>query len=167
VGRRTNPWIAALALAARLAVWLTPARGADVARARALGIVSVSILAGHSKSAELLAYFAALACGIAAGAAVWRLLAGPVALARRPAPKPVGALEIALVAVGIYALFGRAWRLPQSSYGLWPRARRGGRDVAWIDVVRAWRRIAPLMAVGPVSLPLGAAPRLCSQRTAP
>jgi hypothetical protein len=88
VGRRTNPWIAALALAARLAVWLTPARGADVARARALGIVSVSILAGHSKSAESLAYFAALACGIAAGAAVWRLLAGPVALARRPLRSP-------------------------------------------------------------------------------
>ena len=135
-----RPWIAAVALTAgaltaRGVVWLAPADGADVARARELGIVSQSILRGHSKSAESLAYFAALASGIAVGAALWRLLAGPIRLARRPAPKPVAALELALVALGLYAVFGRGWRLPQSSYGLWPFLSEEGEMLAWVDVV--------------------------------
>ena len=51
-----SPWISALALVAgavvaRLLIFVAPATGTDVEKAKALGIISVSILAGHSKSA--------------------------------------------------------------------------------------------------------------------
>jgi len=138
--RAPSPWLAVVALAAgALAAWLAvrlaPTTGDDVARARELGIVSVSILAGHSKSAESLAYFAALASGIAAGALAWRALAGKVALATRAAAVPVVALELALVALALYAVFGRAWRLPQATMGPWPFLAEEGEMLAWADVV--------------------------------
>src|SRR5207249_5588028 len=53
----SSPWVMALALVcgavlADAVLWLLPASGRDLGKARELGIVSLSVLAGHSKSAD-------------------------------------------------------------------------------------------------------------------
>jgi hypothetical protein len=140
VERAGSLWRAALALAvgagaAWLVVRVLPEGGSDVERARALGIVSVSILAGHSKSAESLAYFLGMATALAASVAAWRALAGPVSLAPRLAPKPVGWLELAIVALAFFAVFGRVWRLDAATLGPWPLLAEEGEMLAWADTV--------------------------------
>jgi hypothetical protein len=140
VERAGTLWKAALALAiGAAAAWLVvrvlPASGSDVERARALGIVSISILAGHSKSAESLAYFLGMAAALAASLACWRALAGRVALAPRPLAKPVGWLELALVALLFFAIFGRTWRLGAATLGPWPLLSEEGEMLAWVDTV--------------------------------
>ena len=133
-------WKAALALAVGAGVaWgvvrVLPASGSDVERARALGIVSISILAGHSKSAESLAYFLGMAAALAASLAAWRALAGGVRYGERPPSKPVGWLELALVVGAFLAVFGRVWRLDAATLGSWPLFSEEGEMLAWVDTV--------------------------------
>src|SRR5713226_644295 len=73
-------WVAALALAAGAgAAWtiihFLPARTDDVALARALGIVSETILAGHSKSADSRAYAVGISAAVICSVAIWTLWA--------------------------------------------------------------------------------------------
>jgi hypothetical protein len=139
VAGAARPLIAALALAAgAAAAWvvvsLLPAGGDDVERARALGIVSVSILAGHSKSAESLAYFAGMAAALATSLAVWRAFArGGEAPESRPVPVPVSRLELALAALLLFAIFSRLWRLPEINP--WALLAEEGEMLAWVDAV--------------------------------
>jgi hypothetical protein len=140
VERAGTLWKAALALAvgagaAWLVVRVLPAGGSDVERARALGIVSISILAGHSKSAESLAYFLGMAAALAASFATWRALAGRVPATPRPAPKPARWLELALVGLAFLAVFGRAWRLDAATLGQWTLLSEEGEMLAWVDTV--------------------------------
>jgi len=67
-----SPWISAFALiVGAFVAWLLasaiPKTGSDVVAAKTLGIVSISILAGYSKSADSLAYALALFGAIATG----------------------------------------------------------------------------------------------------
>src|SRR5947207_11932316 len=73
---KASPWISVFALSvgavvARVLVFLAPAGGGDVEKAKALGIVSVSNLAGHSKSADSLAYALGLAGAIITSVGIW------------------------------------------------------------------------------------------------
>ena len=135
------PWVttaalAAGALAARAAIWLLPASGSDVARARELGIVSVSILAGHSKSAESLAYAAGMGVALAVALGIWWAWARPRSQWVAPPPgPPLRALE--LVAVGaVFALaFARPWTARGAWVNPWMILSEEGEALAWADTV--------------------------------
>jgi hypothetical protein len=130
------------AVAARAVVHALPSEGADVAAARALGIVSVSILQGHSKSAETLAYFAGVASALGASLALycaWALRAGrgvgaPLSTSF-PTAKRVTALELALVSLVFVAGFARFASAPGASIGTWVVLAEEGEMLAWVDTV--------------------------------
>jgi hypothetical protein len=145
--RPASPWVAALALAAGAALaravvhWL-PADGGDVAAARALGIVSLSILQGHSKSAETVAYFAGMASAIGASVALycaWAIREGRQGEAppaeSHGAAKPVTARELGLVAVVLFVLFSRFAIAPYATLGSWIVLSEEGEMLAWADTV--------------------------------
>jgi hypothetical protein len=130
------------ALVARAVVYALPALGGDVAAARALGIVSVTILAGHSKSAETVSYFAGLACALAASVAIygaWALRAGrgdgPAPVASSAPEKRVTALELGLVSLVFVVGFGRFAFAPGASIGTWVPLAEEGEMLAWADAV--------------------------------
>ena len=142
-----SPWVAALALAvgavvARAVVHLLPASGSDVAAARALGIVSVTILANHSKSAELLAYGLGMSSALMASVGVWLAWAG-AAGRREPAsavpipslPRRVGALELAVVALALAVPFARLWTARAAWISPWVVLTEEGQVLAWVDTV--------------------------------
>jgi hypothetical protein len=144
--RALGPWIPALALVAgagvaRLLVHLLPAGGADVEAARALGISSVSILAGHSKSAESLAYAVALASALATSVGIWLAWSRATGGRREVEPVPlasrarVSALELLLVAAFLGLVFAHAWNARAAWVGTWVTLAEEGEALAWIDTV--------------------------------
>lgn len=141
-----SPWLAGVALAAGAGVaWAVvhrlPAGGADVAAARALGIVSVTTLAGHSKSAESLAYALGLSSAIAVSVALW---AGWASFAGRRAPnrdgalcfrpRRVGAGELA-VAAALAVPFARPWLAQAAWVSPWFLLAEEGESLAWVDTL--------------------------------
>src|SRR5437660_681107 len=71
-----SPWVSAFAvIVGAFVAWHLASEisktGTDVATAKALGIVSISILAGYSKSADSLAYALALFGAIATSLLIW------------------------------------------------------------------------------------------------
>jgi hypothetical protein len=140
-------WISALALAAgaamaRLLVALAPASGGDVAAARALGIVSLSILADHSKSAEVLAYALALAGALTTSLVIWVTWATRAGRNGSLAPAPVPSttpratwLEIAIVVLLSFGLFARFWNGHAASFAPWTVLAEEGEMLAWVDTV--------------------------------
>jgi hypothetical protein len=140
-------WVSALALAAgagaaRAIVLLAPASGGDVAAARALGIVSVSILAGHSKSAESLAYALALAGALTTSLAIWVTWAMRAGRSGSPAAPLVPwttpratRLEVAIAALLTFGLFARFWNGHAASFGPWTVLGEEGEMLAWVDTV--------------------------------
>jgi hypothetical protein len=143
---KAHPLVSALALgagaiAARAIVFLTPASGKDVAKARELGIVSVSILAGHSKSAELLACVLALMGALTTSIAIWIVWAvhagrsGPsVALSARK-KSPVTLIEFLIVVLVAFSVFGRFWNGRAATFSAWSALVEEGEMLAWIDTV--------------------------------
>jgi hypothetical protein len=136
-----EPWVAAAALAAgaaavRAAIWLLPASGSDVERARALGIVSVSILAGHSKSDESLAYAVGLGVALAVSLGIWAAWARPRPPWAAPAPRPrLGATELLAVTALFALLFARPWAARAVWVNPWMSLAEEGEALAWIDTV--------------------------------
>jgi len=128
--------LAAGTLAARAAIWLLPATGGDVARARELGIVSVSILAGHSKSAESLAYAVGMAVALAVGLGIWAVWARPrepwVALPRGP---KLTWLELLAVTALFALLFARPWTARSSWANPFMLFSEEGEALAWVNTV--------------------------------
>lgn len=142
-----SPWVAAFALTvgavvARAVVHLSPASGSDVAAARALGIVSVTTLAGHSKSAESLAYGLGMVSALVASVGVWLAWAGaagrrePASAAPIPSPpRRVGALELVVVALALAAPFARPWTARAAWISPWVVLSEEGQVLAWVDTV--------------------------------
>ena len=145
--RADAPWVAGAALAiGAVAAWLVvrilPAEGADVAAARELGIVSQTILAGHSKSAETRAYGLGLAAALFSSVGLfagWAAFAGrgeaPARQARKPARRAVGAVEAALVLMLLVALFARIGTARTSFANPWVVLSEEGEMLAWVDTV--------------------------------
>jgi len=145
-----SPWISAFALVAgavvaRLLIFLAPATGNDVEKAKALGIVSVSILAGHSKSADSAAYFLAMAGAIATSVAIWiiwTLRAGRDASRETTTTTTVSltvprakVFEIAIVTLIAFALFGHFWNGRAATVSAWSTLSEEGEMLAWVDTV--------------------------------
>jgi hypothetical protein len=157
-----GPWVAAFALAvgalvARVAVYLVPGTGGDVDAARALGIVSVSILAGHSKSVESLSYAVALASALIVSVGIWfawaravQVDAGPRSRgcggeshhARTASPgsrslrsKPVTAPEVLLVGVLLLLVFAHLWNAAAAWIHPWVVLSEEGEALAWVNTV--------------------------------
>ena len=140
-------WVSALALAAgavaaRAIVFLVPAGGSDVAAARELGIVSVSILAGHSKSAESLAYALALAGALTTSLAIWITWAVRAGRLGSPAAAPIPWktpratwLELGIAALLAFGLFARFWNGHAATFSSWTVLGEEGEMLAWIDTV--------------------------------
>ena len=143
---KAHPWVSALAIVAggivaRIIVFLTPATGGDVAKARELGIVSATVLAGYSKSADSLAYVLALAGAIITSVGiwmVWAIRAKPEPLAEPPVPwkmPRVSLIEFGIVAVIAFALFGRFWNGRGATISGWSVLVEEGEMLAWVDTV--------------------------------
>lgn len=144
---RSHPLVVAIALVigavvAGVLVLLVPTNTDDVAKAKALGIVSVSILAGHSKSAETIAYFVAMAGAIASSALIW---IGWAQRAVRNTPNetaPItwtipraGAVEVLIVTVIAFAGFGHFWNGRAATFSAWSTMSEEGEMLAWVDTV--------------------------------
>jgi hypothetical protein len=140
-------WVSALALAAgavvaRAIVFLAPARGGDVAAARELGIVSVSILAGHSKSAESLAYALALVGALTTSLAIWMTWALRAGRNGAPAAAPIPWktpratwLELAVATLIAFGLFARFWNGHAATFSSWSVLGEEGEMLAWVDTI--------------------------------
>jgi hypothetical protein len=145
--RPESPWLAGLALAAGAALaWAVvlalPSDGGDVARARELGIMSATTLAGHSKSAETLRYLAGVATALGASLALylaWAVRAGRTAGESPESSvsiaKPVGLVELLLVSVILIAVFSRWAGAPGASVSPWSVLAEEGEMVAWANTV--------------------------------
>ena len=137
-----SPWVAALALAvgavvARAVVHLLPASGSDVAAARALGIVSVTILANHSEIGRVARVRprhveradgerrrVARMGGRGGAARAGERRSDPVSSRR------VGALKLAVVALALAVPFARLWTARAAWISPWvvsPRKARCSR----------------------------------------
>jgi hypothetical protein len=143
-----SPWISALALTAgaivaRALIFLVPTSGSDVTAAKALGIVSISILAGHSKSAELLAYAVALAGAIGTSVAIWvtwaaragRSAAASEATSASWTIPRATSLELAIVGLIAFAAFGHFWNGRAATVSAWATLSEEGEMLAWVDTV--------------------------------
>jgi len=139
-------WVAALALAAGAgAAWVIihflPARTDDVALARALGIVSETILAGHSKSADSRAYAVGMSAAVICSVAIWTLWAMRAG-ANRTAVSPsitnlprITLVELVLAAFVAFGLFGRIWNGRAATVSAWSALSEEGEMLAWVDTV--------------------------------
>ena len=146
-GQSASSWVSAIALcagalSARAIIHFAPAGGADVAAARSLGIISVSVLANHSKSAELLAYVLGLCGAIMVSVGIWVVWANwagrnntapPEAV--RSAPARLTAVELAIVSLLAFALFARFWNGRAATFSAWSVLDEEGEMLAWIDTV--------------------------------
>lgn len=144
---KASPWIAAFALfvgavVTRVLVFLAPSGGSDVAKAKALGIVSVSILAGHSKSADSLAYVLGLAGALITSMAIWIIWANRAGGNAAQQPMPVSwtlpratAREILIVTLIAFALFGHFWNGRAATFSAWSTLSEEGEMLAWVDTV--------------------------------
>src|ERR1700687_2112724 len=119
-----------------------PARNDDVATARALGIVSETILAGHSKSADSFAYGIGLGSAVFVSISIWTVWA--VQAGRNSAAPPpasaigetrVSLLEIAIATVIAFALFARFWNIHAATFSAWSALSEEGEMLAWVDTV--------------------------------
>src|SRR5438552_5347891 len=142
-----SPWVSAFAVivGAFVAWHLASAiskTGTDVATAKALGIVSISILAGYSKSADSLAYALALFGAIATSLLIWSAWAiwagrsGP----EQPPPVPwntprANLLEFSVCAVIAFGVFGHFWNARAASYSSWCVLTEEGEMLAWVDTI--------------------------------
>ncbi len=144
---RANFWVATFAIALGGAVaWalihFLPTRNDDVATARTLGIVSETILAGHSKSTDSLAYGVGLPGAVLVGVSiwtVWALRAGRNCTAALPA-SATGAMrmtwiEFAIATVMAFALFARIWNGRAATFSAWSALSEEGEMLAWVDTV--------------------------------
>ncbi len=145
--REASPWVAALALAfgaivALAAIHALPASAGDIDAARALGIVSVSTLAKHSKSAESLAYGLGMASALGASVALWLGWARAAGQRAPPGaapipflPRGVSALELVLVASVLGVAFARPWTARAAWISPWVVLSEEGAPLAWVDTV--------------------------------
>ena len=139
-------WVAALALAAgagaaRIVINFLPARTDDVALARSLGIVSETILAGHSKSADSRAYAVGMSVAVICSLAIWMLWAIRAG-ANRTAISPsitnsvrITLVEFVLAAFVAFGLFGRIWNGRAATVSAWSALSEEGEMLAWVDTV--------------------------------
>ena len=144
---KASPWISMLALvagalAARVVVFFAPTSGSDVEKAKALGIVSNSILAGHSKSAESLAYTLALAGAIVTSVAIWIIWAARAGRTDSQETTAVSStvpratsLEFAIVVLIFFAAFGHFWNGRAATFSAWSALSEEGEMLAWVDTV--------------------------------
>ena len=143
---RASFWVAALALAAGAgAAWiiihLLPARTDDVALARALGIVSETILAGHSKSADSRAYALAFSSAVLTSVAIWTAWAmrgsrnDASSLPVETLSPRIQPLEIAIAAVTAFGLFARIWNGRGATFSAWSALSEEGEMLAWVNTV--------------------------------
>jgi hypothetical protein len=163
---KAYPWVSAIAIVAggivaRVLVYLAPTSGHDVEKAKALGIVSVSILAGHSKSAESFAYFLAMTGAIATSLAIWISWAQRASRIQSKETTPVPwtvprttPLEFFIVAVIAFAAFGHFWNGRAATFSAWSTLSEEGEMLAWVDTVlrggALWRDTFCLY--GPISV---------------
>lgn len=143
---RASFWVAALALAAGAgAAWIIihflPARTDDVALARALGIVSETILAGHSKSADSRAYAVGMSAAVICSVAIWTLWAMRAG-ANRTAISPsltnlprITLVELVLAACVAFGLFARIWNGRGATFSAWSALSEEGEMLAWVNTV--------------------------------
>ena len=140
-------WVAALALMtggmiARFIIHLLPVSGADIATAKSLGIVSISIQANVSKAAELRAYWAGMISALAVAIVIWcgwaisvgRNKTNPHPLTRRAIPR-AGWAEILIVTIIAFAVFGRIF-MGHAFSPPWILMSEEGEMLAWVDVLR-------------------------------
>lgn len=144
---KASYWVAMIALiagaiVARAVTSFVPNRGDDVAAAKSLGIVSVSILENHSKSADLLAYALAMAGALAISLTIWIAWAMRAGRSDFPAPAPArwrtprtSWIEFAIVTLVAFGLFARFWNGRAATYSSWCVLVEEGEMLAWIDTV--------------------------------
>lgn len=147
VALNASPWISALALAAgagvaRALVFLAPTSGNDIAEAKALGIVSETILAGHSKSADSLVYALAVSSAVLTSILIWTAWALRAGRNRAPASPPVVTgsprlrpYEFAIAALVAFGLFARIWNGRAATLSAWSALAEEGEMLAWVDTV--------------------------------
>ena len=139
-------WVAALALAAgagaaRIVINFLPTRTDDVALARLLGIVSETILAGHSKSADSRAYAVGMSVAVICSLAIWMLWAIRAGANRTAiSPSITNSVRITLVEFGLaafvaFGLFGRIWNGRAATVSAWSALSEEGEMLAWVDTV--------------------------------
>ncbi|PYK30213.1 MAG: hypothetical protein DME57_07615, partial [Verrucomicrobia bacterium] len=141
-------WVAALALlvgalAARLSIHLLPTRTDDVVTARALGIVSQTILAEHSKSGDSLAYVVGLISALLISISIWvawAIRAGkncPPQSSSTIAPTSprVNLIEVVIVLVVAFGFFARIWNARAATLTAWSALSEEGEMLAWVDTV--------------------------------
>ena len=140
-------WVAALALlvgalAARLSIHLLPTRTDDVVTARALGIISQTILAGHSKSGDSLAYAVGLISSLLISISIWTARA--VRAGKNCPPQPstiaptsprVNLLEVVIAFVVAFGFFARIWNARAATLTAWSALSEEGEMLAWVDTV--------------------------------
>ena len=144
---KASPWVSVFALfvgavVARVLVFLAPSGGSDVEKAKALGIVSVSILAGHSKSADSLAYGLGMAGAITTSVAIWIIWAIRSSKGAAQQPRPVSwtiprttGREVLIVTLIAFALFGHFWNGRAATFSAWSTLSEEGEMLAWVDTV--------------------------------
>ena len=142
-----SSWISVFALfvaaiVARVLVFLAPSGGDDVEKAKELGIVSASILAGHSKSADSLAYALGLGGAIITSVAIWIIWALRASRNAAQQPMPVSwtmprtrGREVLIVTLIAFAFFGHFWNGRAATFSAWSTLSEEGEMLAWVDTV--------------------------------
>lgn len=164
-------WVGGLGLlagacVARLLIHLLPPIGGDVAKAKALGIVSVSVLAGYSKSAESLGYLLALISAITSAVVIWIIWSIYAGRRGDPAAPPLPwitprtkILELTIIALLAFGLFARFWNGKAATFSSWSVLSEEGEMLAWVDAVLRGRALSRdvFCLYGPLSVWLVAA----------
>lgn len=163
---RASLWITALALGlggcvAWTLVYLLPVQTDDVAKARALGIVSETVLAGHSKSADSRAYTIAFTSALLTSVAIWTawaIRAGPKAVPSSPVETPshqrLQPLELAIAALIAFGVFARIWNGRAATLSAWSALSEEGEMLAWVNTVLRGKALArdTFCLYGPLSV---------------
>src|SRR5438270_10800282 len=139
-------WIAAVALLAGAALaWIIihfmaiPAD--DVHLARSLGIVSETIVAGHSKAADSRAYALGMSAALICSVAIWTFWAVRAGRNAEAAPiqtirsLPMTVVEVAVATLIAFGLFGRIWNGRAATVTAWSALSEEGEMLAWVDTV--------------------------------
>lgn len=143
---KASLWIAAFALLAGAALaWIIihflPNAAGDVQLARSLGIVSETIVAGHSKAADSRAYAFGMSAALICSVAIWTFWAvrvrgdaSPVPLSIVDAPR-MTTVELALAALIAFGSFGRIWNGRAATATAWSALSEEGEMLAWVNTV--------------------------------
>src|SRR5579864_1317476 len=143
---KASLWIAAFALLvgaglAWIIIHFLPAPTGDVDLARSLGILSETIVAGHSKAADSRAYAIGMTAGVICSLGIWTFWAVRAGRIASPVPLPIvkaagmTGVELALATLIAFGLFGRIWNGRAATVTAWSALSEEGEMLAWVNTV--------------------------------